>query len=123
MSWKKRGGGQLGHSLALPAAMALERVHAKALDNTRGMLNMKVCVLCALLVACAATARAFDLDPYWKECSVERTRPGSTTALHPVLQKVCKRRNITISAGGSHTCVLSPKGSYKCIGDNQYDQS
>eukprot|EP00944_MAST-04C_sp_MAST-4C-sp1_P005901 g5901.t1 len=84
---------------------------------------MKVYVLCVLFVACAATARAFDVDPYWKECSVNRTRPGSRTALHSAVQMVCKRRRAMISAGKSHTCVLSPKGFYKCFGDDEFGQS
>ena len=87
------------------------------------MQPMKVYVLCVLFVACAATARAFDVDPYWKECSVNRTRPGSRTALHSAVQMVCKRRRAMISAGKSHTCVLSPKGFYKCFGDDEFGQS
>ena len=85
---------------------------------------MKFVGVFLLLVACAATARAFDVDTLLKECSVERTRPGSRTALHPSLQTVCKRKwRHPQSAGYEHTCALSADGSYECIGSDEYGQS
>ena len=86
---------------------------------------MKVYTLCALLVACAATARAFDIDTLSKECSVERKGTGSRTTLQaqPSLQTFCKGRKSMISVGQGHTCALSPDGSYECIGDDEYGQS
>ena len=88
---------------------------------------MKFVGVFLLSVACAVMARAFDMDTLLKECSVERTGPGSRTAVqaHPSLQTVCKQRKYggTLSAGGSHTCALSADGSYECIGSDKYGQS
>ena len=87
---------------------------------------MKFIGVFLLLVACAATARAFDMDMFLKECSVERTGPGSRTALQsePSLQTVCKRRNFyKISAGAWHTCALGANGAYECIGSDKHGRS
>ena len=78
-----------GHLLPMVVGSSSKRTRVEVVNRTERTNQggnsspaMNIYVLCVLFVACAATARAFDVDPYWKECSVNRTRPGSRTALH-----------------------------------------